>query len=248
MQGQRKIQKRNRVGVIYKVSLGDKFIIGSTINPKDREYAYIQDLKANRHCNKPLQNLFNSNKCKKLNFEILQPNILENILEAVEDIWIGSTCSKIQDCKKGLNIIDGSRIVFTEEIREKKRIAQKRALSLLSKEDWVERINKIQNSRMPKLKEIGRSISKSRQLNKKENWENNQIKPVIQETLSGEFIKIWSSAYQVQKELGYRSSHILSLCKNKPKFKSVKGFKWRFATINEIEEAKKQAAAKKPKK
>ncbi len=246
MQGIRKIQKRNRIGVIYKVSLGNKFIIGSTINTKDRKYAYIQDLKANRHCNKPLQNLFNILRNKDLKFEILQSNIPELILEPVEDIWIGSLCSKIQDCKGGLNIIDGSRITFTKEILEKKSIAQKRAMSVLSKEEKEERFRKIQESRKPKLREIGESISKSRQLNKKENWENNQIKPVVQETKSGNFVKIWSSAYQVQKEnKGYNSSHISAVCYKKKGFSSHKKYNWRFATEEEIIKSKPKPKAKK---
>lgn len=81
---------------------------------------------------------------------------------------------------------------------------------------------------------MGVLISNGRQKNKKLDWDNKQTLPVIQETKQGTYIKIWASAYEVYKVLGYNASHIGSVCNNKPKFKTVKGFKWRFATEQEI--------------
>ena len=59
MQAIEQIKQRNRKGLIYKISLGDKFIIGSTINYKERTYHHKYCLINNKHCNKPLQSLYN---------------------------------------------------------------------------------------------------------------------------------------------------------------------------------------------
>ena len=89
----------------------------------------------NKHCNKPLQSLYNKLNNKDVSFEILQEDIPEIILQYVEDIWIGASCSKIQDKKQGLNIIDGSRISYTKEMIDHKRIIQTEKMKNLSIED-----------------------------------------------------------------------------------------------------------------
>lgn len=55
----------------------------------------------------------------------------------------------------------------------------------------------------------------------------NYHKPVIQMSLDGDFIKEWSSAYAVEKEMGYFSTLISRCCRGKQK--THKGFKWEFA-------------------
>lgn len=80
----------------------------------------------------------------------------------------------------------------------------------------------------------GKLISEGRQKNKKLDWNNKQTKPVIQETKIGKFIRLWASAYQVEKEIGLNSSHISSVCRNLWGFKTHGKYKWRFATQNEI--------------
>lgn len=56
-----------------------------------------------------------------------------------------------------------------------------------------------------------------------------QKKPIYQFTKSGEFIKEWESAYQVQRALGYNQSLICQCCKNKLKFGY--GFIWKYKEI-----------------
>ena len=53
-----------------------------------------------------LQRCFNKYGKDSLKFEIVQDNVPEDILLAVEDIWIGANCSKISDKKGGMNMRD----------------------------------------------------------------------------------------------------------------------------------------------
>jgi hypothetical protein len=238
MQAIEQIKQRNKKGLIYKIILGDKFIIGSTINYKERVYHHKYCLINNKHCNKPLQSIYNKLDNKNISFEILQEDIPEIILQYVEDIWIGASCSKIQDKKQGLNIIDGSRISYTKEMIEHKRIIQTEKMKNLSVEDKKQIYIKGQLTKKVKIIEIGKNISKGRKNNAKFNWDNNQTKPVTQLTKDDIVINTWSSAYQVQKELGFSSSKISAVCRNKYNLKTHNNYKWRFSTIEEIENAK----------
>lgn len=51
-------------------------------------------------------------------------------------------------------------------------------------------------------------------------------KSVIQETLNGDFVRIWNSALEIKKELGYDNSTISKCCMKKRD--EYKGYKWRF--------------------
>jgi hypothetical protein len=51
-------------------------------------------------------------------------------------------------------------------------------------------------------------------------------KPIIQLSLSGEFIREWDCAFEVQKTIGYRSTNIARCYVGKKK--TYKKFKWRF--------------------
>ena len=53
-------------------------------------------------------------------------------------------------------------------------------------------------------------------------------KPIIQLTLDGKVVQVWSSLSEVQRQLGWQSSHICQ-CAN-GKRKSAHGYKWRYVT------------------
>ena len=57
--------------------------------------------------------------------------------------------------------------------------------------------------------------------------DNPTSKQVIQLSLENEVIKIWGSAIDVQRELGYHNSAICNCCKGKRK--SANGYKWQYA-------------------
>lgn len=53
-------------------------------------------------------------------------------------------------------------------------------------------------------------------------------KPVIQKTLQGEVIKIWPSAAEVQRKLGYWSIEISRCCRGIRCRKTAYGYKWEY--------------------
>lgn len=55
---------------------------------------------------------------------------------------------------------------------------------------------------------------------------------ILQFTKQGEFVKKWSSAMQVERELKFYQGNISKCCKGK--YKSVYGFIWRYEEINEL--------------
>lgn len=55
-------------------------------------------------------------------------------------------------------------------------------------------------------------------------------KPILQFSKTGEFIREWDSATQVEKELGIDNSSIAKCCKGQ--YKTVGGFIWCYAVIN----------------
>ncbi len=52
-------------------------------------------------------------------------------------------------------------------------------------------------------------------------------KEIKQYSMSGNFIKLWSSTMEIERELGIYHSHITRCCKHKQKF--AKGFMWEYA-------------------
>ena len=52
------------------------------------------------------------------------------------------------------------------------------------------------------------------------------LKPILQYTKSGEFVKEWRSAMDVQRNIGYLQNNISSCCNGK--CKSSNGFIWKF--------------------
>lgn len=107
-----------RTGVIYKLTVGNSFIIGSTISRK-RKNTHFLTLRNGTHHNSYLQNCYNKYGEDGLKFEILQKDIPEEILLFVEDIWIGGKCGKIGDKKGGANVKDATRHSISEETKIK---------------------------------------------------------------------------------------------------------------------------------
>lgn len=55
-------------------------------------------------------------------------------------------------------------------------------------------------------------------------------KPILQFTKTGEFIKKWDSATQVERDLGINQGNITKCCQGK--YKSTCGYRWCYAVIN----------------
>lgn len=50
---------------------------------------------------------------------------------------------------------------------------------------------------------------------------------VVQLTMDGKVVKVWDSMHEADRN-GFNVSQISKICNNKPKFKSHRGFKWKF--------------------
>lgn len=130
----------------------------------------------------------------------------------------------------GNKIMNGRKL--EEETRLKQSISHREQLKNISKEELHRRWEKGRQIRESKY-DMRKLISEGRQKNKKTDWNNKQTKPVIQETEGGKFIKLWASAYQVQKEEGWTSSRISAVCNNIYGCKTYRKYKWRFANVDE---------------
>lgn len=73
---------------IYRIIIGNRSYIGSSISLSVRKKQHYSDLRCNRHCNKFLQNAYN--KYKEFNFEVLKtlPSCTDESLRALEKSYI----------------------------------------------------------------------------------------------------------------------------------------------------------------
>lgn len=138
---------------------------------------------------------------------------------------------KLRNRMLGNTIMNGRKL---SEETKKKQIESRKAFYDSTPKEFFRNIALKSAKTRAKLYDIGSLISASKQKNKKLDWNNNQTKPVIQETRDGKFIKLWASAYQAHKEMGYLSGNISGVCYKKYGQKTYKGFNWRFATEEDL--------------
>lgn len=108
-----------RLGIIYEASIGNNFIIGSSIQFEKRKKYYLHTLRNNSWSNSYVQDSFNKYGEENFKFRILQDNIPEDILEHVEDIWIGALCGRAEDDIGGMNIRDAYRPRWSQVSKDK---------------------------------------------------------------------------------------------------------------------------------
>lgn len=190
-----------RLGVVYKVSCSgnENFLYGSTLNFQFRKNSYYSDLALNRWKNQYLQNCYNFYGENSITIDIIQEGIPEDILEAVEDIWIGANCSRIEDSMGGMNMRDAQRPNHTQETKDKigrgnkgkKRTLEQRAA--LSKGL------------------TGRTVSE--ETKNKIAISNGRL--VYQYDLNGKFIKEWWGAMAAARFINGQDSLIIRCCKGR---------------------------------
>jgi len=210
----------NIMGLIYKLEIKNTpyFLFGSTINLNNRKYGYKGPLQNNKYSNKMLQRCFNKYGWDNFIFTIVQDNISEEILEYVENIWIGANHSRIEDKKGGMNMQDATRQVVSEyvisRIKEGLRIARK-------------------NSNFnPSIGEKCRQESRKSVKGKKKSKEHvkkivsTKIRKIKQFDLDGNFIQVWNSIAEAEKQLSIR--HIGECCRKLPNSNKAGNYIWRY--------------------
>lgn len=235
-----------RTGVVYKVSIGKDFIIGSSISPDKREDKYLYDLKKNRHNNSYVQRAFNKYGEKDFTFEVMQENIPEEILECVEDIWMGAQCAMAVDDRGGMNMKSANRPKFSKEICDK--ISESNGLKVYQYDlegnfvkEWKSRIKaaihvKGSNELICKCCNFTRGQHKGFMWF--DEFKGNKIKPyrkkpnpfrkgINQKSLTGEIVKKWDSLTNINSVTGFAISNISKVLNGKRPL--ANGFKWEFA-------------------
>lgn len=197
-----------KAGLIYKITVRNTkyFLVGSTINKLSiRKFQYFTKLKAGNYSNKLLQRVFNKYGKESFIFEILQNNISEDILEHVEDIWIGALCSRIEDKNGGMNIRDAKRPRWSE--MTKKKISKSRKGKMMGKDNWM--------FGKPMSKEHKEKISHTKRGYK-----------ILQYSLNGDFIKEWESVKEITEKLRFSEKGIYKCMRNF--INQAYGFIWRY--------------------
>lgn len=205
-----------RSGLIYKLTIGNYFIVGSTINYTDRKSEYNRELRKGDYSNTFLQNVYNKyNKGLDLNFEVLQDNISELILRDVENIWIGSKCAMSTDNKNGLNLQSARGCNKSPETIEKLRIA---GLNVVFSEERKEKIRLsklgLTHSDETKIKMRLAKLGKLQSLN----TINKKSKPINQiDLITNKIIATFPSAREAARILGIDHANISKVCNKERK-------------------------------
>lgn len=211
--------------------------IGSSVNLYLRINGHIRDLVSNKHHARHLQNFFNKYEEVTFEIEVLEYTHGFSTEErlAREQNWIDVL--EVYKNDKGFNtrpfVNSNKGYIATEETREKLSLSLKKyyaendhhALgkpgkdkgkpkhSEEQKRKWSEQYKGVKTGRVP-TEEARNKISERKSI------------PVIQLSLSGEFIQEFKSATQAGKILNIRKSDINRICRGKGK--TAGGFKFRY--------------------
>lgn len=185
---------------IYKITnlVNSKFYIGSSTNISKRYLHHIHCLRANKHCNKHLQNSINKYGINNFVFEVIEE--CENVLER-EQFYIDNYKPQYNIC-----ITAGSNkgIKFTKEHKEKIGLSNK---GIKRSEELKERWSDIKkNNPNPELykKIVALSIEVT-------------SKAIIQYNKDMTFVKEWNSISNCARFIKGDPSTITKVCKGKLK-------------------------------
>jgi group I intron endonuclease len=234
------VGNKNRHGVYQIINLvtGHKYI-GSTKYLTGRERQHLNDLRKKKHKNPRLQRAFNKYGEKNFKFEIICECEIKNLLvEEQKELDRHNKKNMYNICK-----IAGSTLGIKHSATERARKSKVQK----GKRPSDETIEKIRNT----LTGVKHTPERRKNLSiahkgKNTGWESAQIKPVIQiDAETSQEIRFWVSATEAEKELRakgikIRSINIRKVCHNYYGRKTAGGFKWRFATPEEIEKERKK--------
>jgi hypothetical protein len=121
------------------------------------------------------------------------------------------------------------RSLLFKELNKNKEFTEKRAIAISNSEKlkqyYISKRGKPsgyshtdESKRLISLSKIGKKIAKE--------FVDKKSKKIIQKTLDNEFVKVWDSARQVQRELGISQGNISRCCNGE--YKKSNGYKWEY--------------------
>lgn len=185
---------------IYKITntITQDFYIGSAVNFKKRFQIHLSYLRKNKHHSRYLQNSFNKYGESIFIFEELVVCPQEYLLKLEQ--WFLDSLNPIYNICK----VAGSWL--GQKHSEESKANMKKAQALVADKK--------------RAAMIGRKIFKP--------INNKKSIPIVQLSLTGEFIKEWQSTAEISRQLNIKDSDISSVCKKRRV--TSKGFKWVYAT------------------
>lgn len=240
---------------IYKIinPSNNKIYVGSAINLQKRFKQHIERLDKNCHKNIHLQRAYNI-KIIDFIFEVLEYCDKENLIER-EQYYIDTLNPEYNIAPKAYSSLG---IIRREETKDKIKNSltgkkqsietiEKRRIKLkgmIRSDDIKKVLSEQQKGQNNSLIKSGKGFDKQIEAMKIANTGKTRdksigrkialklAKPIIQLTLSEEFIKEWESANEIERQLGFANNLINRVCSGKVHSgqvnKTAYGFKWRF--------------------
>ena len=217
--------------------------IGSAVSFKKRKWHHLYELKNNKHHSPKLQNSWNKYGSKKFEFIIVEPvNDVKNLIER-EQWWIDNSnstfnMSRIAGSPLGVKHTIISRLNMSNAHLGKKltkESIQKRSLKQSGENHYsygkkrpkevVERVTKslLEHYKNNASKKIGTTVSDEI----RDRISKKLMRPIIQYSRDGVFIKEWRGAPEAERVLGIWASSICACCNETEKYKSAGGFVWK---------------------
>lgn len=212
--------------------VNNKQYIGSSINPHKRKNSHFGELKNQKHKNIKLQRAYDKYGKDSFIFEVIEfVEIKEELIEK-EQYYIN-----LFKPEYNINLVANSSLGVKRSLETKEKIKQ--ANLGLVHPAWRNEIkSKAQggNNHWTKKKkfseEAKQNMSKAQKELYKKGYKSPQSKPILQYSLTMEFVKEWESAGEAEKILGYSKSGICQCAKKKNK--TSQGFIWRYKVEQEL--------------
>ena len=230
---------------IYKIEnlKTNEIYVGSAINLAKRKYYHLYDLKNNKHHSIILQNSYNKHGVENFEFFILEEISEKENLIIREQYYIDSlnpkyNCSRVAGSPLGVKHSLEARLNMSKAHLGKKLSPEsiaKRTLKQSGENHYgsgKERTNDVKKKISDGNKKafengrvhpnLGKNVSNDVKLKISET----SMKPILQYSKTGEFIKEWKGAPIASKKLNINKSNINQACNGK--LKTSGGFIWKF--------------------
>lgn len=230
---------------IYKIQnlKTNQIYIGSAINFAKRKYYHLYDLKNNKHHSIILQNSFNKHGEENFEFSVIEEVYEKENLIKREQYYIDTlkpkyNCSKTAGSPLGVKHTLQARLNMSKAHLGKKLTPEsiaKRTLKQSGENHWSygkerpeETKKKVSKSLKEYYKDGGLPSRKGAIISEEQKKKTSEklMKPIVQYTKNGEFIRNWKGASEASKETGINSVNINQACNGK--LKTSGGFIWKF--------------------